>query len=225
MSTVLLVFAFAVNLAALFNGSTAMSAEVPKVVSVIAFFLLMCLTGLLDGMQIALFAVVKLPEETLKHHKIAAANCQLAFRGHNFQAFLIGRQIMVTLCMFIIARITTIEVETGKQGEGNIFGVGDSAQEFFNSGLLGALITTIFASLAWRIIASSFPLAFMSNPFLFAIIHTCLILEKSGLCSVAWLLAWIHKKIARFQIDEVYLETMKTQKEEEISNAGSFLDH
>jgi hypothetical protein len=92
-------------------------------------------------------------------------------------------------------------------GEGNIFGVSDGIQEFFNTGLLGAVITTIVASLAWRIIASSFPIAFLSNPLIYVIIRLCLVLEASGVCSAAWLLALVHKQIAGYQLDEVHIGT------------------
>jgi hypothetical protein len=44
----------------------------------------------------------------------------------------------VTLCFFIIARVTTIELEPGDE---NIFGVSDGIQALFDTGLLGALIT------------------------------------------------------------------------------------
>ena len=107
----------------------------------------MCFVGMMEGMQIALFAVVNMPEEELKNHAIAYANCELTFRDQNLQAFLIGRQICVTVCMFVVARITTLNVVVG---DGNIFGVSDGLQAFFNTGLLGAIITTIVASLAWQ---------------------------------------------------------------------------
>jgi hypothetical protein len=88
------------------------------------------------------------------------------------------------------------------------FGVSSGIQDFFNTGLLGAVITTIVASLAWRIIASSFPIAFLSNPLIYVIIRLCLILEASGICSAAWLLALIHKQVAGYyQLDEVYVGT------------------
>jgi hypothetical protein len=178
---------------------------VPSYVSVIVFFVLMCFVGMMEGMQIALFAVVNLPEEELSQYTIAKANCDLTFTGTNLQKFLIGRQICVTVCMFVVARITTLDIEIGV--DDNVFGVSDGIQEFFNTGLLGAVITTIVASLAWRIIASSFPVAFLSNPLIYVIIRLCLLLEASGLCSAAWLLALIHKQIAGYQPDEVYIGT------------------
>ena len=204
MSLAILGFAFAVTLTALFQGKTTMWDGVPEAVSVIVFFILMCFVGMMEGMQIALFAVVNLPEEELQHHTIAYTNCQLTFAGQNLQAFLIGRQICVTICMFVVARITTLDVTTGT-GE-NIFGVSDGLQNFFNTGLLGAVITTIVASLAWRIIASSFPLAFLSNPLIYLIIRLCLFLEASGLCSASWVLGRWNKLIVGYQPDEVYLE-------------------
>jgi silicon transporter len=205
MSLALLGFAFAVTLAALFQGKTTMWGSIPPYVSVIIFFILMCFVGMMEGMQIALFAVINLPESELQHHSIAHANCQLIFSGKNLQAFLIGRQICVTICMFVVARITTLNVTVG-EGE-NIFRVSDGVQNFFNTGLLGAVITTIVASLSWRIIASSFPLAFLSNPLIYLIIRLCLVLEASGLCSAAWLMALIHKQLVGYQPDEVYIGT------------------
>ena len=202
-SVTILGFAFAVTLGALFAGKTTMWGGIPSAVSVIIFFILMCFVGMMEGMQIALFAVVNMPEEELQNHSIAHKNCQLTFTGQNLQAFLIGRQICVTVCMFVVARITTLNY--GEE-DSNIYGVSDGLQAFFNTGLLGAIITTIVASLAWRIIASSFPLAFLSNPLIYVIIRLCLLLEASGLCSAAWVLARFHKPLVGYQPDEVYLE-------------------
>ena len=214
-SLAILVFAFAVTLAALFDGKTTSWDGVPGVVSVIVFFVLMCVAGLMEGMQIALFTVVNLPEEELAQHKMAKASCRLAFSGNNLQAFLIGRQIFVTLCTFIIARLTTLDVQVGV-GE-NIFGVPDGIQTFFNTGLLGAIITTVVGSLAWRIIAASFPVAFLSNPLVYLILRLCLILEASGICSAAWLLALINKQMVGFQPDETYIGSSRNRKERAVA--------
>jgi magnesium-transporting ATPase (P-type) len=205
MSVVILGFCFAVTLAALFQEKTLMWSSVPPGASVVIFFLLMAFVGMMEGMQIALFAVVNLKEEELAKHAIAHRACQLAFKGHNLQAFLIGRQICVTVCMFVVARITSLNVTLGT-GE-NIFGVSDGLQQFFNTGLLGAVITTIVGSLMWRIIASSFSVAFLSNPLVYLILHICLVLEKTGICSAAWLLAFVHKKIVHYQKDKTYIGT------------------
>lgn len=202
LSCLVLGFCFAVTLSALFAGKTEMWKGVPPAVSVFLFFLLMALVGLMEGMQIALFAVVNLPDEELQQHSLAQQVCKLTFTGHHLQAFLIGRQICVTLCMFLVARITSLDYGPD---DANLWGVPDGLQSFFNTGLLGALISTIVGSLAWRIIASSFPVEFLSNPLVYIILRLCLVLEASGLCSAAWILALVQRKLAKFQPDEKYI--------------------
>ena len=222
MSLVVLGFAFAVTLQALFDGNTAMWNGVPEAVSVVILFILMAFVGMMEGMQIALFSAVNLAEEELQQHKVAHTNCQLAFDGQNLQAFLIGRQILATICMFVVARITTVQVTVGEGN--NVFGVSDGVQEFFNTGLLGAIITTIIASLIWRIIASSFPLAFLSNPLIYVIIRVCLLVEQSGICSAAWVLARYHKPLMKYQPDEVHLQGARPHTSEPVTRRDKDID-
>jgi hypothetical protein len=132
--------------------------------------------------------------------------CELLFRGEgrNLPGFMVGRQIFVVSCMFIVAKITTLNVVVG---EGNIFGVSDGLQTFFNTGLLGALITTIAGSVVWQLAASACPIAFLSNPLVYVFLRICLLLESTGICAGAWVLAGMHAHIASFQRDEVYIGT------------------
>ena len=88
LSTAVLGYACTFTFVALFHGQTDMYAGVPNTVSVILFVVLLLVIGMMEGMQIALFAVVNLPEEELKNHQVARANCDLTFKGSNFQAFL-----------------------------------------------------------------------------------------------------------------------------------------
>merc|ERR1712113_1320380 len=132
--------------------------------------------------------------------------CELLFKGegHNLPGFMIGRQLCVVSCFFIIARVTTMDVG---EGEENVLDVPDSVQKFFDTGLMGAIITTIVASIAWQLVASAFPIAFLSNPITYFLLVLCLALEATGLCNGAWVLAAIHRDIAGFQRDEVYIGT------------------
>jgi hypothetical protein len=221
MSLAILGFSLSVTLVALFDGNTGMWAGVPPYVSVIILFILMAVVGMMEGMQIALFALVNLPEEELKNYPIAHANCQLTFAGQNLQAFLIGRQIFVATCMFVVARIAT---PSYTKDDANIFGVSDGFQAFLNSGLTGAVITTVIGSLAWRIIASSFPVAFLSNPLIYIIIRVCLVLENSGICAGAWVLGRFNKLIAGYQPDEVYLEGAERHTGEPVTRRDGDID-
>lgn len=203
MSVVILGFCLAVTMVALFDGKTGMWEGVPPSVSIIILFVLMAIVGFMEGTQIALFAVINLPDEEIELHRVAHKNCQLAFAGTNLQAFLIGRQIFVATCMFVVARIAT---PVYLEEDPNIWGVSDGFQSFLNTGLTGAVITTIIGSLAWRIVASSGPLAFLSNPLIYVLIKICLIVEASGICSSAWVLGSFNKVLCNYQRDEVYLK-------------------
>jgi silicon transporter len=208
MSIAVLVFALTVTLVALFDGKTTMWDGVPNSVAVVLFFLLMSVVGLLEGMQIAFFAVSKVKESERGDSIWAKKTCALLFRGDGFNlaGFMIGRQLCVVSCMFFIARVTSLDYDTDSDEE-NIFGVSDGTQKFFNMGFLGALITTIVASIAWQLVASAFPIAFLSNPFTYFFLVICLCLEGTGICNGAYVLAWVHKKISGFQRDEVYIGT------------------
>jgi hypothetical protein len=231
-STLLLGFACVLTGAAVFHGQTDMYPGIPNAATAVLLLILLGLIGMMEGMQIALFAVVNLPTETLKHHAVARANCDLTFAGNNFQAFLIGRQVCVTFALFILATILTIDVDLTPLRDGTrpltVMGVNEGMQEFLNSGLPGALVTTILASLAWRIIASSFPIAFMSSPLVSLSIHFCLLLEATGLFSSAWTCAAAHKQLVGFKSDEDYIgkpighkHQPHDSKEESLSDSDS----
>jgi silicon transporter len=217
VSLAILAYCFAVTLAALFDGKTTMWEGVPSAVAVIVFFLLMSVVGLLEGMQIAFFAVAKIPKAERGDSVFAKKTCELLFKGegNNLPGFMIGRQLCVVSCMFFIARVTSVEIA---EGEENIFGVSDGVQKLFDTGLLGAIITTIVASISWQLVASAFPIAFLSNPFTYIFLRICLLLEAIGICSGAWVLAAIHKKIAGFQRDEVYIGTAEERAAKNMSD-------
>jgi hypothetical protein len=206
VSLIILCFALAVTIEALFKGQTTAWDGVPYIVSLILFFIFMSIVGLLEGMQIAFFAVTKLTKDEQGKAKFAMMTCDLLFKGwgKNLAGFMVGRQVCVTLCFFVIARVTTLNV---KPGDPTIFGVSKGAQEFFNTGLLGALVVTIIGSITWQLAASAFPLAFLSNPMVYIFLRWCLFLDWIGICNGAWVLASIHKRIAGFQFDEFYIGT------------------
>merc|ERR1711915_358868 len=110
---------------------------------------------------------------------------------------------------------TSVKLE---DGDPNIFGVRDGAQELFNTGLLGALMLTILGSISWQLVASAFPLPFMQSPITYVLLRWCLFLEGTGICQGAWVIAAVHKKISGFQRDEVYIGTAEERKKQEMGD-------
>lgn len=208
MSVCLLVFAFIATFYALFDGKTTMWDFVPPGISVVIFLILLFIIGLLEGSQIAYFAVTKLQKCERGESYFAKKTCEILFeRGdgnHNLAAFMIGRQLCVVSCMFFVARVTSIRLDDDDE---NIFGVSDGIQKLFETGLLGALCTAIVGSMMWRLLAAAFPIAFLSTPFTYVLLRFCLFLESTGLLHGAWVLAAIHKKVAGFHRDEFYIGT------------------
>jgi hypothetical protein len=205
MSICILGFAFAVTITALFQGKTTAWDGVPGAVSLMLFLALLAIIGSLEGAQIAFFAVTKLRREERGTHPIATATCELLFGGddgRNLPAFMIGRQIMVTSCFFMVAKITTLNVDL--DSDDTIFGVSEGVQQFFNTGLLGAIITTT-NSIVWELVASAFPLAFLRNPLVYMLLRIGLFLEYIGVCSAAWVLGYLQQDIAGYVRDEVYV--------------------
>jgi hypothetical protein len=69
------------------------------------------------------------------------------------------------------------------------------------------------------LVASAFPIAFLSNPITYVLLRWCLFLEATGICQGAWVLAAIHKKIAGFQRDEVYIGTAEERAQKEMGDS------
>jgi len=213
VSVGILIFANIVTLTALCEGKTTMWKTIPSSAAVILFFVLMSVVGLLEGMQIAFFAVTKMTKEEQGDAKCAKMTCDLLFegKGRNLPGFMIGRQICVVGCMFIVARVCTLNVTVGT-GQ-NVLGVSDGFQSFLNTGLLAALITTIIGSIAWQLVASAFPIAFISNPIVYFFLRWCLFLESTGICSGAWVLARITELATGWKTDEAYIGTPESRTE------------
>jgi hypothetical protein len=212
-STGCVCFGLAVTIEALFKQQTSLWPGVPEIVGLILFFLFMCCVGLLEGMQIAFFTVAKMPKSERGDTSLALKTCDCLFRngGKNLPGFMCGRQMTVTLCFFVIARVTTITTPVGgPDGDDrsqNIFGVSNWVQEMFNLGFMGALVTTVLGSIAWQLVAGAFPIAFLSNPVVYIFLQIALLIEATGICAAAWFLGMLQRKAMGFQFDEVYVGT------------------
>jgi Silicon transporter len=220
LSFCLLAFALAATFKALFDGNTMMFDAVPPYVSLILFVVLVLIVGMLDALQIAFMVVVRSSAHKVDEFPVAKRNCDLVFKGKNLAAFLLGRQIFQTVIQFAIARIVTFDPRANE----NIFGVSDMLQKAFNAGVLGALIATILASLIWRVLANSFPMAFLSSPLCRPLVRLCLFAEGTGVCSIAWVFASVLRKLTGFNTDDHHLGQAKAAKLEQRDDVAS-TDH
>jgi hypothetical protein len=129
MSLAILGFSLAVAFDSLFADVTKMYDGVPSAASVVIFLILLCIVGLLEGLQIAAFAVLKMPKETYSG-TIAGANCDLLFKNKSaLPKFLVGRQIVVASLMFTVGRVVSVDAGNRLVEEGRTsFDVSDGFQ-------------------------------------------------------------------------------------------------
>jgi hypothetical protein len=214
MSLGMSIYTVVVFSTAIIGGNTGVRDSIPKYVSFLALAILLFLGGFMEALQIALFAVKHLPTEQIETNDRAKRICEYMFQKSlneegsvdveigKFRSFLIGRQIAQTVIMFMIARIINVDMKV--EGE-TLFGVSMGIQTFFfDSGLLNALLCAIFASLSWRVTANFFPLVYLGSPISIWIIRLCLLVEGTGICESAWVLAKIPDMFVRFKSDDYY---------------------
>merc|ERR1712048_1152449 len=109
------------------------------------------IVGMLEGMQIAFFAVAKLSKAEQGQNKFTKMTCKLLFKGNgkNLPGFMVGRQLCVVTCFFVVARVTTQNVG---DDDTNVMGLPDGIQGFLNLGFQGALLTIILGSITWQLV-------------------------------------------------------------------------
>lgn len=217
------VFTVTVFTIALVGGNTTVRAGIPVYASIISLVILLFLGGFMEALQIALFAVKHLPANEIEANERAKRNCEFMFKKNNYsdeddgklRAFLVGRQIAQTVIMFMIARIISVDMKV--EGE-TLFGVSPQVQRFlFDSGLLNALVSAIFASLSWRVTANFFPLVYLGSPVSIWIMRLCLLVEGSGICDSAWIFAKIPDLFVHYRSDKYYI----SKAEESCSSSPS----
>merc|ERR1712048_1493665 len=156
--------------------------------------------------------VAKLTADERGENSWALSTCDILYNrrnGLNLPGFMIGRQLCVVTCFFVVARVTTQNVG---DDDTNVMGLPDGIQGFLNLGFQGALLTTILGSITWQLVAAVFPVAFLSNPVTYILLRICLFFEWTGICNGAWVLASIFKSLFGYQKDEVYIGTAEERK-------------
>jgi hypothetical protein len=223
------IFSLVVISVALVQGDTKIRSNIPVPVSFLSLITLYLLSGFMEALLIAFFAVKHIDKAKFEANPTARRNCEFFFSGSQgmkdnnhelnnkkFQAFLAGRQTTQTVIMFMIARIININMK--EEGE-TLFGVPSLVQAIlFKSGLLNALVSTILASLMWRVTANYFPMFYLGSPISIWIMRFGLLVDGTGLCDSAWILAKIPAVIVGYKPDEYYIakatSTMQQQSQQ-----------
>jgi len=160
------------------NEHTFYPDEIPSGLVFVLLFVFLAILGLMEGAMISVTQLRRLPSESYMHtHKRAYLNVQLATGPHVLERFLMGRQLVVIVLVFVLSRITTFNnISTpGATAANNI------AMSIGQTGLLGAFIVLIFGNLTPQVMAAEFPLQFLNGLHVLAAMYLGLAIQWVGL--------------------------------------------
>ena len=162
------------------------------VVSLFFIFMLACA----EGLQVSLITLVRVGTLSFQDTSpLAYRTCQLAFRGQNMQAFLIGRQFLTAMNMVLLSRVTSYAGSGGVLLPGGDWGLGEGFNEgLLQTGFLGAILVVNVAQLASQVTASIFPVAVINNHFMFWTLRLTLLIEAIGIVNACYPLAWLMER-------------------------------
>merc|ERR1719192_1469846 len=154
------------------------------------FFIFMLASA--EGIQVSVIALATVDGDTYRHRSpLAYRTAELALRGQNMSAFLVGRQFLTAMNMVLLARVTSYAGADGELLPGGDWGMGTFFNEFFLQwGFLGAILVVNVAQLASQVTASIFPIAVINNHFMYWLLVLMLFIETAGFVNACWPLAY-----------------------------------
>lgn len=181
----LFVFSIGVVVSGIESGRTGIPIGDP----ITAYVILAVALGLLfdiEGVEIGVTALsrMNLNDKTRENHPMSSYVYKVIMSGNNFNFFLIGRQLIVILTVFIIAGLTSSETSS-------LFGLKISSLLsllLYNLGLCGALLTFWMAQIPGKILAGRDPIKFLDLPFQILLVQVAIFIGKTGLWYPAELL-------------------------------------
>eukprot|EP00485_Elphidium_margaritaceum_P005256 CAMPEP_0202700780 /NCGR_PEP_ID=MMETSP1385-20130828/13946_1 /ASSEMBLY_ACC=CAM_ASM_000861 /TAXON_ID=933848 /ORGANISM="Elphidium margaritaceum" /LENGTH=318 /DNA_ID=CAMNT_0049358045 /DNA_START=133 /DNA_END=1089 /DNA_ORIENTATION=+ len=147
---------------------------------IVALFIL----GVMEGVQIGVVELAhKDPNKYRKQYPRAANLLALENKGRNVERFLLGRQVLVVMTVFVAARITTFE------------GFWDEMHALSYSGFLGVILVVVVAQLTPQVLAAAYPVEFLNMYGMKIAFRACLIVEATGLVHAVWFLCVVTKSM------------------------------
>ena len=158
----------------------------------ILFFVALFLLGVTEGMHVACVQVAyrDFPSNYRLLYPNALSILDYQNQGNNLQHFLVGRQIVVLFCVFILGRVTTSDDFFGLSNISEVF-----VSAYIYSGFAGVILTVQIGQITPQIISSKYPLNYLNIWFIKYVFYFCIFLEQTGICYAVWLIGWIFFKI------------------------------
>jgi len=162
----------------------------PPAALFVVLVLVLVLLAYLEGLQVAILALERIPAESFEHsHPRAYRVHKLATRGEglNVQRFLVGRQFFVVFVVFVCAQLTTYPTLPR-----------DIVPEWLmvaviDTGLPGALIVLAFGQLMPQLIAATHPRSFLNLFGTRQVVLLALWVESLGITHFSCEVVFLHE--------------------------------
>jgi len=195
----LLIFSVAVVMAAIFTKQTGGTADrgIPPVVAFFLFWFLIIWLAMMEGGQGALVGLQPIDKALYaESHPRALKNTTLAHKGDNMERFIVGRQFLVVLVVFL-----TNMMSSPIKGA-SVFGMSSGACDVFLANGVAVILTVIMiGQLTAQVNASNCLLDFINNYFMLFTTYVSLGIEFSGLLHSVYLVQIFFSKLTGKPID------------------------
>ena len=198
-SFALLGFAVVVVMASIFQNQTVGTAEqgIPPGAAFVIFWFLIVWLAMMEGGQGALVGLQPIDESLYAESHPRALKCtSVAHKGDNMERFIVGRQFLVVLVVFVI------NIMASPINNASVLGFSDIMNEIFLTSGLSVILTTIMiGQLTAQVNAANCMLDFINNYFMLFTIYVSLFIEYSGLLHCVYLVQMLFAKISGTPIE------------------------
>ena len=184
ISVGLLIFSVIIIMAAIFNEETKLSADVSPWLAVVVFWGAIFWLTMIEGQQASLVGLPPVDFDLYKDsHPLTYKNTSLAFKGDNLDRYLMGRQFMVLLVVFVINMCGS------PNADADIFGLPDIViQIFLGTGIAMILTTCMIGQLATQVNASHCMIDYINNYFALFTLYVAMTIEFTGIMHSSYLI-------------------------------------
>jgi hypothetical protein len=161
----------------------------PAWFGLILLLIMLGLLLLLEGALVCIVDLNKHTDATFKDQYPRAAKLHSENSDHeSVMSFIIGRQILVIFTVFIAAELTSMPTMENFPFTDKPFPSG-FRDVFLKPGILGGVVTVIFAQLTSQMIATNYPVQFLNLPGIFIVVKFCKFFDYIGLVHITWIVA------------------------------------
>jgi len=186
-STALLALSVVLVLACIFTGqSSAQELGIPPLLAGALFGLLVAWLAVMEGGQGCLVGLKPIPKSRYKQsHPLTHWSCSIAHEGDNLERFIVGRQFLVVLVIFLINMVGEASYGADPLHLPSVWNL-----IFLQNGVAMMITTINIGQLPAQVNASVAMLDFVQNYAMVATTYISLWIEASGLLHVVYLLQY-----------------------------------